>query len=143
MSVETVRSYAGSFIGGDEHANAGDPLAVVNPADGQAFASIAAATDTDVDAAVRSARSAFDDWSTLAVSKRGETLRRAAGHVEAHLDELIVRHQLGEQVKIIGRVSDAELFGWYRAANVYVSLSAHEGFGAERNLAVLECVASS
>jgi len=26
-------------------------------------------------------------------------------------------------------VTDEELFGWYRAANAYVSLSEHEGFG--------------
>src|SRR5262249_21387594 len=40
------------------------------------------------------------------------------------------RAGLGGRVNIIGRVTDEELFGWYRAASAYVSLSEHEGFGA-------------
>ena len=82
-------THAGSFVAGAQHRNAGDPLEVVNPADGRAVAAVAAATAADVDAAVRAARSAFRPWSELAVSKRGEILGRAAHHVEQHLDELI------------------------------------------------------
>src|SRR3984893_6872009 len=48
---------------------------------------------------------------------------------QSHLDALIRRSGLGRQVRITGRVTDEELFGWYRAANAYVSLSEHEGFG--------------
>jgi acyl-CoA reductase-like NAD-dependent aldehyde dehydrogenase len=87
MTTETT--YAGSFIAGAEHQNDGDPLEVVNPAEGRAFASVAAATASDVDAAVQAAAGAFVAWSELAVSKRGEILGRAAHHVEEHLDELI------------------------------------------------------
>jgi acyl-CoA reductase-like NAD-dependent aldehyde dehydrogenase len=87
MTTETT--YAGSFIAGAQHSNAGDPLDVVNPAEGRAFASVAAATTSDVDAAVQAAAGAFVAWSELAVSKRGEILGRAAHHVEEHLDELI------------------------------------------------------
>jgi acyl-CoA reductase-like NAD-dependent aldehyde dehydrogenase len=87
MTTETT--YAGSFIAGAQHSNSGDPLEVVNPAEGRAFASVAAATAADVDAAVQAAAGAFVAWSALAVSKRGEILGRAAHHVEEHLDELI------------------------------------------------------
>jgi glycosyltransferase involved in cell wall biosynthesis len=48
---------------------------------------------------------------------------------KSHLDEQIRRSGLDRRVKITGRVSDEELYGWYRAAGAYVSLSAHEGFG--------------
>jgi succinate-semialdehyde dehydrogenase/glutarate-semialdehyde dehydrogenase len=82
-------TYPGSFIAGAQHNNSGDPLEVVNPAEGRAFASVAAATASDVDAAVQAAAGAFVAWSELAVSKRGEILGRAAHHVEEHLDELI------------------------------------------------------
>jgi acyl-CoA reductase-like NAD-dependent aldehyde dehydrogenase len=85
--VETT--HPGSFIAGEPHSNSGDPLDVVNPADGRAFASVAAASDADVDSAVRAAHEAQRAWSELAVSKRGEILGRAAHHVEEHLDELI------------------------------------------------------
>jgi acyl-CoA reductase-like NAD-dependent aldehyde dehydrogenase len=87
--MTTDTTYAGSFIAGDQHINAGDPLEVVNPAEGRAFASVAAASAADVDAAVQAAAGAQRAWSELAVSKRGELLGRAAHHVEEHLDELV------------------------------------------------------
>jgi glycosyltransferase involved in cell wall biosynthesis len=39
------------------------------------------------------------------------------------------RSGLERCIKLTGRISDEQLFGWYRAATVYVSLSEHEGFG--------------
>jgi glycosyltransferase involved in cell wall biosynthesis len=57
------------------------------------------------------------------------------GHFDAReryklqLDEQIRRAGLDRHVKIIGRATDEQLFGWYRAASAYVSLSEHEGFG--------------
>jgi acyl-CoA reductase-like NAD-dependent aldehyde dehydrogenase len=87
MTVETA--YQGSFIAGAEHGNSGPPLPVTNPADGQAFASVASASAADVEAAVNAARDAFESWSALAVRTRGEILGNAARHVEEHLEELI------------------------------------------------------
>jgi succinate-semialdehyde dehydrogenase/glutarate-semialdehyde dehydrogenase len=85
----TQATYRGSFIAGAQHNNSGDPLELINPADGRAFASVAAASADDVDVAVQAAAEAQRAWSELAVSKRGEILGRAAHHVEEHLDELI------------------------------------------------------
>jgi acyl-CoA reductase-like NAD-dependent aldehyde dehydrogenase len=89
MSTQTISSYAGSFIGGAEHANAGAPVAVTNPADGQTFATVPGASTTDVDVAVNAAARAFPAWSSLAVSRRGAILAEACRHLEDHLDELI------------------------------------------------------
>ncbi len=89
MTTELQTTYAGSFIDGAEHRNTGEPLEVVNPADGRTFATVAAASAADVDAAVQAAANAQPDWSALAVSKRGEIVGRAAHHVEEHLEELI------------------------------------------------------
>jgi glycosyltransferase involved in cell wall biosynthesis len=52
-----------------------------------------------------------------------------ANGYKSHLDALVHRSGLGPRVEITGQVTDEELFGWYRAANAYVSLSEHEGFG--------------
>src|SRR6516162_8822164 len=52
-----------------------------------------------------------------------------ANGYKSQLDELVQRAELGRHVKITGQVTDEELFGWYRAASAYVSLSEHEGFG--------------
>jgi succinate-semialdehyde dehydrogenase/glutarate-semialdehyde dehydrogenase len=79
----------GAFVDGAGHRNAGDPLPVTNPADGEVFAEVAGATEPDVDAAVRAAGRAFPEWSALAVSSRGEILAAAAHHAERHFDELI------------------------------------------------------
>jgi succinate-semialdehyde dehydrogenase/glutarate-semialdehyde dehydrogenase len=87
VSIETT--YPGSFIAGAQFANADDALPVINPADGREFAEVAAASPGDVDAAVRAAVGAFAEWSSLATSKRGEILGRAARHVGDHLDELV------------------------------------------------------
>jgi acyl-CoA reductase-like NAD-dependent aldehyde dehydrogenase len=87
MSTQATAE-AGAFIHGSAHQNGGAPLPVTNPADGQVFAEVASATPGDVDAAVASAREAFDDWAALAVSKRGELLAKAAAHAHEHLDEL-------------------------------------------------------
>ena len=89
MSTEVVSAYAGSFIFGAEHSNSGAPLSVTNPADGRVFAAVSGASVADVDVAVRAALRAFDAWSALAVSRRGEILGRAAGFVAEHVDELI------------------------------------------------------
>ena len=45
------------------------------------------------------------------------------------LDERIRRHALLDEVVVTGAVSDAELAAQYKAADLYVSLSWHEGFG--------------
>jgi acyl-CoA reductase-like NAD-dependent aldehyde dehydrogenase len=89
VSTAALVSHPGAFIAGHEHAAAGAPLPVTNPATGQSFAEVAAATAADVDRAVEAAAGAFPAWSDLAVSKRGEILAQAAHHVEQHLDELV------------------------------------------------------
>jgi acyl-CoA reductase-like NAD-dependent aldehyde dehydrogenase len=88
--MSTVQAtYPGSFIAGVQHRNAGEELEVINPADGRGFASVAAASAADVDAAVTAAAEAQRAWSELAVSRRGEILGNAAHYLEGHLDELI------------------------------------------------------
>ena len=87
MSTAT-RAEAGAFIDGAAHRSGGAPLPVTNPADGRAFTEVASATAADVNAAVRSARRAFEDWAALAVSRRGEILGDAARRVREHIDEL-------------------------------------------------------
>ena len=51
-----------------------------------------------------------------------------SGYIET-LRSCIAEAGLQEHVLVTGLVSDAELHGWYAAADLYVSLSLHEGFG--------------
>ncbi|MCP4116874.1 MAG: glycosyltransferase [Desulfobacteraceae bacterium] len=48
---------------------------------------------------------------------------------ECYLRELIARRQLRDRVILTGKVSDEALWGYYRAADMFVCLSDHEGFG--------------
>jgi glycosyltransferase involved in cell wall biosynthesis len=45
------------------------------------------------------------------------------------LQKRIAAYGLGDRVRFLGHVSDATLYGWYRSADVFVSMSEHEGFG--------------
>ena len=47
----------------------------------------------------------------------------------AEIQRRIAQHGLQDSVILTGGVSDEALHGWYRAADLYVSLSQHEGFG--------------
>lgn len=61
---------------------------VVDPAQGQPFAESPACDESQLDAAVESARRAFPAWAALGQAKRAEALRRAAARIEADIEEL-------------------------------------------------------
>lgn len=81
----------GLFIDGREVPGAsGETLDVLNPATGEPIARIAHATAEEVDAAVRSARRAFEapEWSGMSPRTRARLVNRLADAFEAHLEEL-------------------------------------------------------
>lgn len=80
----------------------------INPQDGSVVASLAAATQLDVDRAVASARRAFDDgaWSRLAALERKRVLLRVADRLEAHRDELALLDTLEMGMPIASALPD-------------------------------------
>ena len=68
----------------------GASMPAVDPATGRALASIAVATEQDVDAAVAAARRALrgDAWHCLTPAARGRLLWQVADLMERHLEEL-------------------------------------------------------
>ena len=70
--------------------NSAQELQVINPANGQAFASVYLADEADLDEAVRAARRAFegDDWKGLTPAERGEILWRVGDLLDEHADML-------------------------------------------------------
>jgi len=85
------------FIGGEKvAARSGRTFETVNPADGAVLARLPACGAEDVDAAVASARAAFEDgrWSKLHPAERKAALLRLADLIEANLVELSVMESL-------------------------------------------------
>jgi aldehyde dehydrogenase (NAD+) len=72
----------------------GRTLAVIDPADGQPYDSLERSDATDVDAAVRAARQAFQGaWSKHTAAERGRLLSRLSAKVAQHVDELAAIEQ--------------------------------------------------
>ena len=101
----------------------GETFATENPASGQVITHVAAGGAADIDAAVRSARRAFDDgrWSRRAPADRKKVLLRVADAIEAHREELATLEAL-EAGKPITDCREIDLpdtiktFRWYAEA---------------------------
>lgn len=93
MSVQLSTAFAAGnvFIGNRwKAAQSGRTLDVVAPADGTAFARIAAGGRADIDEAVAAARRASEEgrWPRMTATERGRLLSKLAAAIELHSDEL-------------------------------------------------------
>lgn len=114
----------GLIIDGEEVASSsGATFETIDPATGQAFATIAQATEKDVDLAVMSARRAFEgEWRQTSAADRGRLLQRTSRQLLKHIDaiaELEVRDSGKVLDQAVGDVKIAarylELFGNFAA----------------------------
>lgn len=79
-----------NFVNG-QHVDAADgrTTSVVNPANGQQYATAPLSAQVDVDAAMSAAATAFESWRDTTPSERSLALFRIADAVEARAEELI------------------------------------------------------
>ncbi len=85
------------LIDGDWHEATGTaPIPVLDPATGRTLAEVGAGSVIDIDAAVRAARTAFDDgrWSALPPAARQDALLRLAALIEADAEGLALTESL-------------------------------------------------
>ena len=101
-------------------AASGATFAAVNPATNRVLAQVAAGDAVDVDAAVRSARRAFEEgpWARLAPRERKRVLLRLAELILAHREELALLDSLnmGKPVMDAWNIDvpgAASVFAWY------------------------------
>jgi betaine-aldehyde dehydrogenase len=102
--------HKGQYWGGRWHSRAGaKQLKSVNPSTGAVLAEVELATQQDVDAAVSSAKAAFDAWSKTPPLVRARMLRAAAACVRTHAKDLalIDAADCGNPVKAM--LFDAEI----------------------------------
>jgi aldehyde dehydrogenase (NAD+) len=91
VAAPQLRSFDQLLIGGLwVDATARDIIAVISPASEQIIGHVRAATSKDVDAAVATARTAFDygPWPSLSSAERANALRRVAAEVETRAAEM-------------------------------------------------------
>ena len=79
------------YVGGEWTRPGGvDTVTVVNPTTEEVLATVPAGSAQDVDAAVESARSAFEGWSRSSVEERAGYLQRIGEGLQARLSEVAV-----------------------------------------------------
>jgi len=89
-AVFPIRQAISSFIDGHFSSATGHALPVVYPGDARHVATLIESSNAEVDAAVRSARMAFDDgrWRKQSVQARQAVMYKVADLVDLHRDEL-------------------------------------------------------
>src|SRR6476619_1546830 len=90
-----LRSSYGIFVGGEFRAGAGETVPTIDPSTAEPLADVAEAGDGDVDAAVASARSAYESvWRDLPGRERAKYLFRIARAIQERARELAVLESL-------------------------------------------------
>jgi aldehyde dehydrogenase (NAD+) len=85
--------------------NGGATLPVIDPANGEIFAYIARGNAADIDAAVRAARTAYDNgdglWGRVPAAERGRLMLKISQAITAHAEELaqLECHDTGKPIK--------------------------------------------
>lgn len=112
------------FIDGAwKEASSGETFETISPRDGRVLAHVAQGTEADVDAAVRSARAAFEAgvWSRQAPAARKAVLLRLAELINANANELALLDSL-DGGKLVAETTtvdvpgSAAIFQWYAEA---------------------------
>ncbi len=115
-AVLRLRDEYGLFIDGEFRAGSGDAFTTISPADESHIATIAEASEADVDAAVKAARRAYDrTWSTMSGRDRGKYLFRIARLVQERARELAVAESLdnGKPIKESRDVDVPLVAAWF------------------------------
>jgi betaine-aldehyde dehydrogenase len=97
VGVEVPDVPTGLFIGGEwRDAADGETFEVVAPSTEEHLATVASATERDIDDAVAAARAQFDGgpWSQLTGAERGRLLHRLADLVERDIDQFVTLEAL-------------------------------------------------
>ena len=109
-AVVDIASSYGLYIGGEfVEATGGAPFKTVNPATEEVLAEVSEASDADVDAAVKAARSAYTRvWSRMSGADRGKYLFRIARILQERAREFAVLETL-DNGKPIKEARDVDL----------------------------------
>jgi len=104
----------------------GDMKDSIDPATGMAWAKVPLSKPKDAELAVQTARTAFNDWSSLPARVRGDYLRRVGDMISDHANELLLleTRNNGWVLDEYGYLADVIKQIWYDAAGAASLLGA-------------------
>jgi acyl-CoA reductase-like NAD-dependent aldehyde dehydrogenase len=133
QAILHLKSDYGLFIDGEFVEGRGTPFQTISPATEKHIATIAHASDADVDLAVAAARRAYDTtWSRMSGSDRGKYLFRIARLVQERARELAVAETLdnGKPIKESRDVDVPLVAAWFFYYAGWADKLDHAGLGA-------------
>ena len=132
-AILNLASEYGLFINGEFVDGHGTSFTTISPSTEKKIATIAAADVTDVDAAVKAARRAFDrSWSTISGRERGKYLFRIARLLQERAREFAVAESLdnGKPIKESRDVDVPLAAAWFFYYAGWADKLDHAGLGA-------------
>ncbi len=133
-AILNLREQYGLFVDGEFREGTGAPFSTISPADEKLIATVATATEADVDIAVAAARRAYQTtWSTMSGRDRGKYLFRIARLVQERARELAVAESLdnGKPIKESRDVDVPLVAAWFFYYAGWADKLDHAGFGAD------------
>jgi aldehyde dehydrogenase (NAD+) len=103
LQTNTSAQKTDFYINGEwQHPLEAKPIAVINPANEKAYATISGGSAADIDLAVAAARAAFDGWSRKDASERLAYLEKVADIYEARMEEMAetIMLEMGAPIKL-------------------------------------------
>ena len=116
-----------------------------NPSNGEVYSLIAKSNKKDIDSAVDSANSAFNDWSVSSKKFRHDVLMSIADKIEENFEALVVAESLdnGKTESLARRVDiprASENFRFFATAILHFSSETHDMDGKALNYTLREPV---
>ncbi|MFA9277235.1 MAG: aldehyde dehydrogenase family protein, partial [Rhodoluna sp.] len=114
--ILNLNEHYGLFINGEFVSGRGENFTSISPATEAPIATFSTATETDVDVAVRAARSAYNSvWSKMSGADRGKYLFRIARLIQERSRELAVAETLdnGKPIKETRDVDIPLVAAWF------------------------------
>ncbi|WP_021599933.1 aldehyde dehydrogenase family protein [Actinomadura welshii] len=133
-SVVDIRASYGLFVDGEFTDGHGEPFKSVNPADESVLADIARADESDVDRAVRAARTAYERvWGPMPGTERAKYLYRIARIVQERSRELAVLESIdnGKPIRESRDVDVPLVAAWFFYYAGWADKLPHAGFGPD------------
>ncbi len=133
-AVLDLRDEYGLFIDGEFRRGTGDTFATISPADESHIATVVAASEDDVDAAVTAARRAYTKvWSKMSGRDRGKYLFRIARLIQERARELAVAESLdnGKPIKESRDVDIPLVAAWFFYHAGWADKLEYAGLGAD------------